>query len=113
MALPTPPVEQVECVGIDDFSSLRGRTFGTVLVDLDTHRVIDLLPDRETETAMAWLQGHREITHVSRDRGSEYASAASRGAPREAGWRLWQLPTGLDAMITMPRELADFLLEVV
>jgi len=33
--------------------------------------------------------------------------------PREAGWRLRQLPTGHDAMITMPRELADVLLEVV
>jgi pimeloyl-ACP methyl ester carboxylesterase len=33
--------------------------------------------------------------------------------PRGAGWRLRQLPTGHDAMITMPRELADFLLEVV
>ncbi|HEY6925052.1 MAG TPA: alpha/beta fold hydrolase [Steroidobacteraceae bacterium] len=32
--------------------------------------------------------------------------------PREAGWRLRQLPTGHDAMITMPRELADLLLEV-
>jgi pimeloyl-ACP methyl ester carboxylesterase len=33
--------------------------------------------------------------------------------PRGAGWRLRQLPTGHDAMITMPRELADLLLEVV
>jgi len=33
--------------------------------------------------------------------------------PREEGWRLRQLPTGHDAMITMPRELADLLLEVV
>jgi pimeloyl-ACP methyl ester carboxylesterase len=33
--------------------------------------------------------------------------------PREAGWRLRQLPTGHDAMITMPRELAELLLEVV
>lgn len=33
--------------------------------------------------------------------------------PTEAGWRLRQLPTGHDAMITMPRELADLLLEVV
>jgi pimeloyl-ACP methyl ester carboxylesterase len=33
--------------------------------------------------------------------------------PREAGWRLRQLPTGHDAMITMPRELTDLLLEVV
>jgi pimeloyl-ACP methyl ester carboxylesterase len=51
-------------------------------VNLDTHRVIDLLPDRQAETATAWMQAHAEITHVSRDRGSEYASAASRGAPQ-------------------------------
>ncbi|MGE5141672.1 MAG: alpha/beta fold hydrolase [Rudaea sp.] len=33
--------------------------------------------------------------------------------PTEPGWRLRRLPTGHDAMITMPRELADLLLEVV
>jgi transposase len=82
MALPTKPVEHVYCLGIDDFSFLRGRTFGTVLVDLDTHRAIDLLPDRQAETATTWMQAHPEITHVSRDRGSEYASAASAGAPQ-------------------------------
>jgi pimeloyl-ACP methyl ester carboxylesterase len=39
---------------------------------------------------------------------------APRGLPpTEAGWRLRQLPTGHDAMITMPKELADLLLEVV
>ncbi len=80
MALPTKPVEKVHCLGIDDFSFRRGRTFGTVLVDLDTHHVIDLLPDRQTETAATWMQAYGEITHVSRDRGSEYASAASRDA---------------------------------
>ncbi len=82
MALPTTPVEHVACLGIDDFSFRRGRTFGTVLVDLETHRASDLLPDRQAETAMTWMQTHPEITHVSRDRGSEYASAASRGAPQ-------------------------------
>ncbi len=82
MALPTQPGEQIQCLGIDDFSFLRGRTFGTVLVNLDTHQVIDLLPDRQAETAMGWMQAHSEITHVSRDRGSEYASAASCGAPQ-------------------------------
>jgi transposase len=82
MALPTKPAESVACLGIDDFSFRRGRTFGTVLVDLDTHQAIDLLPDRQAETATTWMQTHPEITHVSRDRGSEYASAASAGAPQ-------------------------------
>ncbi len=82
MALPTKPAEPVQCLGVDEFSFLRGRTFGTVLVDLDTHQVIDLLPDRQAETATTWMQAHPEITHVSRDRGSEYASAASAGAPQ-------------------------------
>lgn len=82
MALPTPPAEHVECLGLDDFAFQRGRTFGTVVVDLDAHQIIDMLPDRQTETAAAWMAAHPEITHVSRDRGAEYASAASTGAPQ-------------------------------
>jgi transposase len=82
MNLPTPQAEHVECLGIDDFAFRRGRTFGTVLVDLDAHQIIDVLPDRQTETAAAWMAAHPEITHVSRDRGAEYASAASCGAPQ-------------------------------
>src|SRR5215472_517752 len=82
MALPSQPVEHVECLGIDDFAFRRGRTFGTVVVDLDAHQIIDLLPDRQAETAAAWMAAHPEITHVSRDRGAEYASAASTGAPQ-------------------------------
>jgi transposase len=82
MALPLAPAEPVIFLGIDDFSFRRGRTFGTVLVNLETHQPIDLLADREAETASAWMKTHPEITHVSRDRGSEYASAASHGAPQ-------------------------------
>lgn len=82
MALPTPPAEHVECLGIDDFAFRRGRTFGTVVVDLNSHQIIDLLPDRQADSAAAWMAAHPEITHVSRDRGAEYASAASTGAPQ-------------------------------
>jgi transposase len=51
-------------------------------VDLDAHQIIDLLPDRQAETAATWMGKHPEITHVSRDRGTEYASASSTGAPQ-------------------------------
>ncbi len=82
MALPLPPVETVTHLGIDDFALRRGRTYGTVLVDLRRHRVIDLLADRKAETAKAWMQTRPEIELVSRDRGGDYATAARQGAPQ-------------------------------
>lgn len=82
MALPTEPVEQVLELGIDDFSFRRGRKFGTILVDLQSHQVIDLLPDRKAETAKVWMQTHPEIDLVSRDRGGDYAAGAREGAPQ-------------------------------
>ncbi len=82
MALPTSPPGPVSSLGIDDFSFRRGRKFGTILVDLDRHQGIDLLADRKTETAAAWMQTHDEIEIVSRDRGEDYAAAARKGAPQ-------------------------------
>jgi transposase len=82
MARPCASVEQVVQLGIDEFSFRRGRTFGTILVDLPSHHVIDLLPDRKVETVSAWMRAHPEIRLVSRDRGGDYASAAARGAPQ-------------------------------
>src|SRR5258708_4355877 len=82
MALPTAPPGPVSILGIDDWSFRRGRKFGTILVDLQAHQVIELLPDRKTETAAAWMQTHGEIELVSRDRGEDYAAAARLGAPQ-------------------------------
>ena len=45
MALPQAPAAAVTALGIDDFSFKRGNTFGTILVDLSAHQVIDLLED--------------------------------------------------------------------
>src|SRR6266571_3924860 len=82
MALPTAPPGPVSTLGIDDWSFRRGRTFGTILVDLVAHQVIELLADRKTETAAAWMHSHDEIEIVSRDRGEDYAAAARLGAPQ-------------------------------
>jgi len=69
-------------LGRDDWSFRRGRKFGTLLVDLATHTVLDLLPDRNAESAATWMREHPEIEVVSRDRGGDYASAAVAGAPQ-------------------------------
>src|ERR1700730_1481930 len=82
MVLPIEAVEQVSELGIDDFSFRRGRKFGTILVDIQRHKVIDLLADRKAETAKVWMKAHPEIKIVSRDRGGEYAAAAREGAPQ-------------------------------
>ncbi len=74
MTLPLPAVKPVSHLGIDDFALRRGRKYGTILVDLTRHRVIDLLPDRKAETAKAWIRAHPEIKLVSRDRGGDYAT---------------------------------------
>jgi transposase len=81
MALPPKPVGQVPQIGIDDFSFRRGRKFGTIIVDLQTHQVLDVLPDRTAETSAAWMAVHPEIEFVSRDRGGDYAAAARQAVP--------------------------------
>lgn len=82
MALPTEPVGEVPQIGIDDFSFRRGRKFGTIVVDLQTHRVLDVLADRTADTSAVWMAAHPELEIVSRDRGGDYAAAAYKSAPQ-------------------------------
>src|SRR6185437_4365709 len=79
---PAPPVPTPRVLGIDDWSFLRGKIFGTILLDLERRVPIDLLPDREVESCVAWLEAHPGIEIISRDRGETYAEAARLGAPQ-------------------------------
>lgn len=67
-------------VGIDDWAWCKGRRYGTIVVDLETGNVIDLLPDRDAATVRTWLEAHSGIELVSRDRSSSYSQAATEGA---------------------------------
>ncbi len=79
--IPPPSEVLVQKIGIDDFALKRGDCYGTILVNLDTGKPLDLLPDRTSDAVFPWLVRHQEIEVVSRDRANGYADAIKRALP--------------------------------
>lgn len=77
-SFPVAPGPTPRVLSIDYFAFRKGRTYGTIVVDLERHRVVDLLPDRSADSVATWLAEHPGAEVVSRDRGGDYGSAARR-----------------------------------
>jgi transposase len=106
-------------VGIDDFAFRKGHTYGTILVDLERGRVIDIFDGRDGAAVEAWFNAHPGVEVITRDRWTAYAAAATAGAPqatqvadrwhllknlREAVERLFERWAGVIREALTPRE---------
>jgi transposase len=77
------PDATLRVLGIDDWAWQKGQQhFGTILVDLERRRVVDVLAVRTADAVSAWLAAHPGIRIISRDRHGPYADAVRRGAPQ-------------------------------
>ena len=77
---PEPEVKTPRVLGVDEWSQRKGHSYGTILVDLEAHRPVDLLPDKSAESFAKWLREHPGVEIISRDRGKEYIKGATEGA---------------------------------
>ncbi|MFJ9683828.1 ISL3 family transposase [Streptomyces sp. NPDC101194] len=80
-ALPGPEVPAPRVVGVDEYASRKGRHYDTVLVDVESRRPVDLLPDREASSLAAWFADRPGVEVVCRDRAPFFAEGATAGAP--------------------------------
>ncbi len=96
----------VKILGIDDFAFRRGTRYGTILVDLERRRVVDLLPERSQESLVAWLKRHPGVETATRDRSNIYREALAKGAPGAM-----QIADRWHLMHNLAQTLEEFLLQ--
>jgi transposase len=80
-SMPEPCVPAARVLGVDEFATRRGRVYGTVLVDVESHRPVDLLDDRSSAQFATWLGEHGRPEVICRDRAGCYSEGARLGAP--------------------------------
>lgn len=76
-----PDIGTPRIIGIDDWAKRKGIDYGSIIVDLEKHCAIAVLPERSAECVKNWLKEHPSIQIVCRDRFPDYIEGIKQGAP--------------------------------
>jgi transposase len=74
-------ITQPKVLGVDDWAYRKGVSYGTILIDMETSRPIELLPSRDGQVLKEWLLKYNDVKIVTRDRASSYAAAIIEACP--------------------------------
>ena len=58
-------------VGLDDWAIRKGHRYGSMMVDQETGRVVELVKGRLAEDIQPWFAAHPEVEIVTRDRSAD------------------------------------------
>ncbi len=77
-----PDINQPRVLGVDDWAYRKGVSYGTILIDMETSRPIEILPSRDGQALKSWLLKYNDVKIVTRDRASSYATAINESCPK-------------------------------
>jgi len=71
----------ITSVCIDDFALKKRQRYGTVMVNVESRKIVGMIESREADDVAEWVRNFPNIRQVSRDGSRQYAAAITKAHP--------------------------------